>query len=229
MFAWREEILPGVTAAFTNTDAGNLALHVGDDPAAVAARRAQLEETLGVAPAGLKFMSQVHGSAVVLMTADSPAPEADAMVSHGVPLAVMVADCIPVLLAGVGPTGPVLAAVHAGRPGVANGIVLAAVWAMRAAGAENIRAWLGPSICGHCYEVPEALRAEVSAVVPATYGVTSWGTPSLDLPAGAISQLAAVGVSIEFTGACTLETESLFSYRRDQRTGRFAGVLVTHD
>ena len=229
MFHWRAEILPGVSAAFTDTDAGNLALHVGDDASEVEQRRARLEQAMGIAPWSLRFMNQVHGSTVAVMEPDSAVPEADAMVSGGLPLAVMVADCIPVLLAGESAEGPVLAAVHAGRPGIANGIIPTAVDAMALRGATGIRAWLGPSICGRCYEVPAALQAEVAAAVPATRSSTSWGTPGLDLPAGARSQLEAAGVSVEYAGACTLETESLYSYRRDRETGRFAGLVWCHD
>ena len=229
MFHWRAEILPGVSAAFTDTDAGNLALHVGDDASEVQQRRARLEQAMGIAPRSLRFMNQVHGSTVAAMEPDSAVPEADAMMSGGLPLAVMVADCIPVLLAGESAEGPVLAAVHAGRPGIANGIIPTAVDAMALRGATGIRAWLGPSICGRCYEVPAALQAEVAAAVPATRSSTSWGTPGLDLPAGARSQLEAAGVSVEYAGACTLETESLYSYRRDRETGRFAGLVWCHD
>ncbi|MDP9889760.1 polyphenol oxidase family protein [Pseudarthrobacter enclensis] len=229
MFHWRADILPGVSAAFTDEGAGNLALHVGDDPAAVQERRIRLEQSIGLEPQALRFMNQVHGTTVALMDAQSPVPVADAMVSRGLPLAVMVADCIPVLLAGESGSGPVLAAVHAGRPGVANGVLPAAVDSMKALGASRIRAWMGPSICGSCYEVPAALRDEVSALVPATRSTTSWGTPALDLPAGARSQLEAAGVDVEYSGACTLETETLYSYRRDRNTGRFAGLVWRND
>jgi YfiH family protein len=215
--------------AFTDAEAGNLALHVGDDPDEVGRRRGDLERAIGIAPQGLRFMNQVHGNAVAVMGPDTPAPEADAMVSRGVPLAVMVADCIPVLLAGESPEGPVLAAVHAGRPGVANGVIPAALDRMESLGAGSIRAWLGPSICGRCYEVPAGLQAEVAAAVPASRTTTSWGTPGLDLPAGARRQLEQAGVVVEYSGPCTLETPSLFSYRRNTSTGRFAGVVWCHD
>ncbi|MGN7151243.1 polyphenol oxidase family protein [Arthrobacter sp. SAFR-179] len=229
MFHWRADILPGVSAAFTDVDAGNLALHVGDDPGEVRQRRARLEEYMGVRPQSLRFMNQVHGTTVAVVGAEVPSPEADAMVSRGLPLAVMVADCIPVLLAGETPGGPVLAAVHAGRPGIANGIIPAAVENMLSLGASRIHAWMGPSICGSCYEVPPALQDEVAALVPATRSTTSWGTPALDLPAGARSQLETAGVEVEYTGSCTLETDTLYSYRRDRNTGRFAGLIWCHD
>lgn len=229
MFNWRAEVRPGVSVAFTDTGAGNLALHVGDNPADVLQRRKALENAAGLAPGSLRFMEQVHGTAVEMMEQDSPVPTADAMVSRGVPLAVMVADCIPAVLVGQGPDGPVLAAVHGGRPGIANGILPAAVERMRSAGATGIRAWLGPSICGSCYEVPAELRAQVAAQVPATWATTSWGAPALDLPAGAKAQLEAAGVAIELAGPCTLENEGLFSYRRSSATGRFAGLVWSHE
>jgi YfiH family protein len=218
-----------VSVAFTDAAAGNLALHVGDDPVEVGLRRADLERTIGAAPQGLRFMNQVHGTTVAVMDQGTAAPEADAMVSRGFPLAVMVADCIPVLLAGDSAEGPVLAAVHAGRPGLAGGVIPAAVGTMKSLGASGIRAWLGPSICGNCYEVPAAMQAEVAAAVPAARSTTTRGTPGLDLPAGARSQLERLDISVEYCGPCTLETESLFSYRRNNNTGRFAGVVWCHD
>ncbi|KRE78134.1 polyphenol oxidase family protein [Arthrobacter sp. Soil762] len=229
MFYWRAEVFAGVSVAFTDTQAGNLALHVGDNAVDVLQRREALEDAAGMARGSLRFMEQVHGTAVEMMEPATPAPTADAMVSRGLPLAVMVADCIPAVLVGQGPDGRVLAAVHAGRPGIENGILPAAVERMRSAGATGIRAWLGPSICGRCYEVPADLRAQVAAQVPATWAATSWGTPALDLPAGAKSQLEAAGVVIEYAGPCTLENEVLFSYRRSNTTGRFAGLVWSHE
>jgi len=244
VFSFRAEVRPGVWAAFTNVAAGNLALHVGDDPAAVRRRREELEQAAGLGPRHFRFMNQVHGNAVAVVAGNpapgdtgdalaavagnAVAPTADAMVSAGEPLAVMVADCVPVVLVGEQAAGgPLLGVVHAGRPGMAAGVVHAAVAQMRALGAESIGAWIGPSICGNCYEVPEAMRAEVAAIVPAAWCATSQGTPGLDLPAGVRSQLAAEGVAVEYCGDCTRETEDLFSYRRDNRTGRFAGLVWT--
>jgi copper oxidase (laccase) domain-containing protein len=70
---------------------------------------------------------------------------------------------------------------------------------------------------------------EVAAQVPATWSTTSWGTPALDLPAGARSQLEAAGVIVEYVGPCTLESAGLFSYRRSSKTGRFAGLVWSHE
>ncbi|MFJ6536917.1 polyphenol oxidase family protein [Paenarthrobacter sp. NPDC091711] len=257
MFWWRNEVRPGVSVAFTDTGAGNLALHVQDDPLEVMARRARLEQAVGLGgdegSRQFQYMDQVHGNHVEFVEAHGPGPTADALVSaapapsvaseplatsprpafsgrSAQPLAVMVADCVPVLLVGTGSgNSPVLAAAHAGRPGVASAVVPATVAEMRRRGAVDISAWLGPSICGSCYEVPEQLRAEVAAKYPETWSSTSWGTPALDLPAGVRAQLAALDVPVEYSGDCTLENDSLFSYRRDSLTGRFAGLVWTHD
>ena len=251
MFWWRNEVRPGVSVAFTDAGAGNLALHVGDHPSDVMARRARLEQAIGLSASGpgagqFQYMDQVHGNHVEFIAAHGPGPTADAMVSATggssssqtpatfphppQPLAVMVADCVPVVLVGTDAgDNPVIATAHAGRPGVASAVVPATVDEMRRRGAMDISAWLGPSICGSCYEVPEQLRADVAAKVPETWSSTSWGTPALDLPAGVRAQLAALHVTVEYSGACTLENDSLFSYRRDSRTGRFAGLVWTHD
>lgn len=231
MFSWRAEVRPGVWVAFTDAAAGNLALHVGDDPVEVRRRRGELERAAGLGARGFQYMNQVHGNEVATIGAPAgPAgPTADAMVSEGLPLAVMVADCVPVVLVGNRASGgvPVLGAVHAGRPGVALGVVPAAVARMRGLGAGQISAWIGPSICGQCYEVPAGMRADVAAIVPATWCDTSRMTPGLDLPAGVRSQLEADGVTVEYSGGCTLEDDTLFSYRRNSHTGRFAGLVWT--
>ncbi|MHA7221086.1 polyphenol oxidase family protein [Arthrobacter sp. RHLT1-20] len=239
MFSWRAEVRPGVWVAFTDAAAGNLAFHVGDDPSEVQRRRVELEQAAGLGARGFQYMNQVHGNVVALIgggtvAAGTAAPTADALVSCGEPLAVMVADCVPIVLVGtVGDAAaggaPVLGVVHAGRPGVASGVVPAAVARMRELGAAAVSAWIGPSICGSCYEVPEWMRAEVAALVPGTWATTSRGTPGLDLPAGVRSQLAVEDVTVEYTGRCTLEDDSLYSYRRNNHTGRFAGLVWTHD
>ncbi|WAH97909.1 polyphenol oxidase family protein [Arthrobacter sp. MMS18-M83] len=231
MFWWRKEVRPGISVAFTDVDAGNLALHVADNPQDVMARRARLEAAAGLGERHFQYMNQVHGKTVEFIDAHGDGPTADAMVSMGQPLAVMVADCVPIVLLGEGQSNmePVLAVAHAGRPGVAADLVSATVAEMRSRGAATISAWVGPSICGDCYEVPEQLRDDVTAVVPEAWSTTSWGTPALDLPAGVRAQLEALGVVVEYSGECTRETARLYSYRRSQQTGRFAGLVWTHE
>ncbi|WP_308206312.1 peptidoglycan editing factor PgeF [Arthrobacter zhaoxinii] len=229
MFWWHRQVGDNLQVAFTNTSAGNLALHVGDDPAAVLQRRAALEAQMGVAAGSLRFMNQIH-SAVVEEAADPDceAPTADGLISTdgSAPLAVMVADCVPVLLAGTRADGvSVTAAVHAGRRGLLDRILPEAVDRMRAAGGTGIQAWIGPCVCGECYEVPADMQAESVALLPATAATTRSGTPALDLPAGAQAQLEDLGVAVERVAGCTLENEDLFSHRRDPATGRLAGLI----
>ena len=206
----------------------NLGDHVGDDPGRVAANRAQVATGIAVAPTDLRFMTQVHGARVAHVGRDAPAepPEADALVTRepGIVLAVLVADCVPVLL-----TSPdAIAVAHAGRRGVVGGVVPAAVAALRELGVApaNVVATVGPAICGACYEVPAAMQDEVCEVVPAARSTTTRGTRGLDLRAGVVAQLRATGVeAIDVSPWCTAERADLFSYRRDGVTGRFGGLV----
>lgn len=232
MFWWQEDVGAGVRVAFTDRSAGNLALHTGDDAGAVRGRRAALERAMGVPAGSLVFLDQVHGTEVA--DADRPGhpgvPTADAAVTaRGTPLAVLVADCVPVVLVGDGPDGPVTGVAHAGRRGLLDGVLRGAVGQLRARGAGGLRAWLGPSICGDCYEVPAAMREESVRRVPAVAAETSWGTPALDLRAGARQLLGGLGVGIAEPAAdgpsCTLENGRLSSHRRDPRSGRIAGLV----
>ncbi|MER2135345.1 MAG: polyphenol oxidase family protein [Arthrobacter sp.] len=229
MFWWEGQGPDGLRIAFTDTSAGNLALHVGDDSAAVRGRRSALEQRMGVEPGSLRFMEQVH-SAEVVPVAPGPAagevPVADALLSAdgSAPLAVMVADCLPVIFAGTGPRGVVTAAAHAGRRGLLDGILPNTVAAMRTQGAAAIRAWIGPGVCGRCYEVPAEMLADASHL-PAAASQTSWGTPALDLPAAALAQLEELNISVQVVPGCTMEEPELFSHRRDAPTGRFAGLV----
>lgn len=233
MFFWRQEIYPGRWAAFSNAEAGNLALHVGDEPASVLRRRAQLESAMRVPKGSLRFMHQTHSAdAVAVRSADDRAAvvTADAMISDdgSVPLAVMVADCVPVVLSARGGAGA-SAVVHAGRQGILDGIVNNTVAELRRLGTQDLVAWIGPSICGECYEVPADMRDDVAAVVPAAWATTRWGTPGLDLPAAVASQLQQMEVQVHPVGdptqLCTLDNESLFSHRRSPATGRFVGLV----
>jgi YfiH family protein len=187
-----------------------------------------------VAEAGVPFarLHQVHGADVIDVVDEPPRtpadamPQADALVTRrpATGLMVRVADCVPVLLAD--PAAGVIGAVHAGRRGVTLGVVNRAVDRMRAQGAEDVRAWIGPHVCGGCYEVPAAMREEVAAAVPATRAETTWGTPSLDLGAGVAAQLEAAGVPAATVGGCTREDERFHSHRRDgEQAGRFAGLV----
>jgi purine-nucleoside/S-methyl-5'-thioadenosine phosphorylase / adenosine deaminase len=247
------QTLPGahpVEVAFTH-----VGLDLGDraDAGTRAAGLAAVAAATGATP---RIMRQVHGARVVTVTASadkSPphapsldtssfdsssfdsssfdsGPEADGLVTAepGVALLTRAADCVPVLLAD--PDAGVVGAAHAGRPGVVAGVVPATIAAMRELGAGtapgSITAWVGPHVCGRCYEVPEEMRAEVSALVPEAWATTSWDTPSLDLGAGVVAQLRTAGCSVRVFGGCTREEPRWPSYRRDgMAAGRFAGLV----
>ena len=218
--------LGGVSAA--PFDELNLSVAGEDDERAKAANHRVL--LTDFAPgARLADLYQGHGrDVVVAQPADVDAwsrPHADSIVttSYDVVLMVRAADCVPVLLADA--DAGVIGAAHAGRQGMALGVVSATVDRMRDLGAERLTAWIGPSICGRCYEVPEALRDEVAAVEPASAATTSWGTPALDVAAGVRAQLERAGVHVEDVGGCTREHRDLYSYRRDgSSAGRQAGL-----
>lgn len=210
----------------------NLGGAVGDDPAAVGANRERAARRLGLDPASVVWMNQVHGRDVAAVDgpwgAEAEIPAVDALVTtrRGLALAVLTADCTPVLL--VDPVAGVVGAAHAGRPGLVAGVVPAVVEAMTARGARpsRITAHTGPAVCGRCYEVPEEMRAEVAEAVPGTWAETSWGTPAVDVTGGVHAQLAALGVSdLHRSPVCTRESGDHFSYRRDRTTGRLAGYV----
>ena len=194
----------------------NLAQHVGDDPAIVEANRKK------IGPA--QFMNQVHGDEIILIDAiSSEVPTCDGLITTtpNLSLAVMVADCIPLLLI----SKEVVGAIHVGRAGLVNRIALTAVQKMRSLGAIEIHAVLGPSICGGCYEVPFQMQQDVIAEHPRAFATTRKGTPGLDLSKALIADLVSAGVSYEASTICTLEDELYFSHRRQNPTGRFAGVV----
>jgi YfiH family protein len=207
----------------------NLGDHVGDDPAAVTANRQRLATELGLPPDQVIWMEQVHGRTATIV--DGPRTEpleaTDAVIATrpGLAVAVLVADCVPILLSD--PDAGVVAAVHAGRVGARVGVLPAALAAMREAGAvlERTEVLLGPSVCGECYEVPAAMQADVSKHLPGSASRTRSGTPGLDLRAGLWQQLAAAGVGrVGVDPRCTVEDRTLFSHRRDGRTGRLAAI-----
>jgi YfiH family protein len=235
----RQALGEGVFAAFSGRAGGvsgapyeslNLGLGVGDDPAAVAANREALADACDLAAADLAWMRQVHGTDVCYLGAETAQPPGpvDAIFTDvpGRALCVLVADCVPVLVAD--PVARIAGAAHAGREGLAAGVVPALVSAMIAAGASaaRMRALTGPAICGGCYEVPPDLQARVTAVVPQASCTTYAGTTGLDIGAGVRAQLASAGVGWSGpAGRCTKESADLFSYRRDGVTGRFAGLI----
>jgi hypothetical protein len=211
-------------------DTFNLGDHVGDDPAAVAANRNRLAAAIGLGPDRVVWMNQVHGDHIEVVEGprDTAFDDTDGLVTRTprLALAVVTADCVPVLLADA--RAGVVAAVHAGRVGARDGVVARAVEAMLSAGAHapDISVLLGPAVSGRNYEVPAVMADEVEAVLPGSRTTTSTGTPGLDLRAGIACQLKALGVSaIDVDPRCTVEDVNLFSHRRGAPTGRLASVV----
>lgn len=216
-------------------DSLNVGRYLGDSEENVWLNRERIAQSIG---SDIIWMNQTHSSRVVEVKPGftSEIMNCDGMILNGsafeevglaVPaLAVQVADCVPVLFACE--DGRCIGAVHAGRVGFTSGIIRNTVEEFAALGVtpDKLRAAVGPSICGHCYEVPEDLQASVSRYEPATFTWTSWNTPGLDIRAGVVSQLKRLGVDVVFASKrCTFEDESLFSYRREGTTGRFCGLV----
>nr|WP_238148228.1 polyphenol oxidase family protein [Rothia halotolerans] len=233
----RADLTGGTSLAFTVVPAGNLGLHVGEDPAAVQANRRGLERLLGIPERGTLFLEQVHGTAVARAEDQEPlrprgaaeeravAPVADAAVtSTGRPLAVLTADCLPIVFTSEDPG--LYGVAHAGRRGLLDGVVGEAVRTLRALGGTGLTAWIGPAICGACYEVPEEMARDAVRLAPGIASRTSWGTPSLDLRAAAEERLRELGVpAAAGTRGCTAEETDLYSHRREPGAGRIAGIV----
>jgi YfiH family protein len=210
----------------------NLGAHVGDEPAAVAANRALLRVTLQL-PTEPFWLQQVHGINVADADDDAIAGPADAAVTRtGTrPLAILVADCMPVLFSSA--DGAVLGAAHAGWRGLCAGVLEATVRAMRVE-ARGIHAWLGPAIGAEHFEVGAEVRAAFvahDARASAAFTVNARGRWQCDLQWLAHSRLAALGVrQIATAGLCTYaDAARCYSYRREGRTGRMAALLWRAD
>ena len=209
---------------------GNLAHRRPHRPADLAGARREVAAATDTEVASWHLLHQVHGAAVARVDATVPAGTelrgVDAAVTALTdrPLVVQTADCVGVLLAAPGAVG----VAHAGRAGVLEGVVPAAVTALRElASHPQVVAVLGPAIGGCCYEVPVAMRAAAEERCPGIGATTTWGTPSLDLPAAVRRQLAAVDVEVVGSPApCTYTDERFFSHRRDPASGRQVGLIV---
>jgi len=222
----------------------NLGLHVDDDPDAVRANRARLRALLPGDPA---WIAQVHGADVVdaaLVRPGAPVQTGDASIAGlhqgaGVVCAILTADCLPVLFADL--DGKVVGAAHAGWRGLAGGVLAATAAAMRAAGAGEITAWLGPAIGPHAFEVGADVVAAFEAALPAPdlnpalVGADAAFRPSAghegkylaDIYSLARRMLARDGILRVHGGErCTFsEAAQFYSYRRDRVSGRQASLI----
>lgn len=217
---------PGCSAA--PFERFNLGRHAGDAPAAVAANRAALQGALGLAqpPAWLR---QVHGAAVARFgrpPADEPLADAAVTDQAGTPLAILTADCLPVLLCAADASA--VAAAHAGWRGLAAGVLESAVAALP--GQAPLMAWLGPCIGAASYEVGEEVRSafvDADAGAAVAFEASRRGHWLCDLTALARRRLAAAGVEQIHGGGFDTRTDARFySYRRDgAASGRFASLI----
>lgn len=227
----------GVRAAVTERHGGvsaspydslNLGLGSGDARDAVLANRKSAARNLGIDPDRIVWMNQVHSADVLVATAPGSAGTCDGVVTtrSDLVLASMAADCLPVLAADA--EAGVLGAAHSGRLGTARGVAANLVAAMveQGARADRITVFLGPAICGGCYEVPPHMREETALGAPEAACTTREGTAGVDMRAGVRAQLRRAGVTdIRADGRCTAESPELFSHRRDAPTGRFASFI----
>ncbi len=211
----------------------NLALHVGDDAATVQRNREGLQARLHAG--AIQWLSQVHGTQVVRASSAtaSDAPEADAVWTdaRGVALAIMTADCVPVVIADA--DGDVIGAAHAGWQGLRDGVLSRLLSAMPAPN-DRLSAWLGPAISGRCYEVGEDVWSQFAA----EHGDALSTHPDqadkryLDLPAIARAQLLASGVRrVASSGWCSYADERFYSHRQaghagQATTGRMATLIM---
>ncbi|MBO6556499.1 MAG: peptidoglycan editing factor PgeF [Pseudomonadales bacterium] len=198
----------------------NLALHVGDEPDRVKKNRQSLD-----LPSEPFYLNQVHSNRCVLATENSASVEADASFTRtrGQILAIMVADCLPVLFSSR--QGTVVGVAHAGWRGLANGVLCETVSAMTTKEKpEDLMAWMGPAISSDCYEVGDDVREQFSSSTGfIERDNRKW---QMDLYAVAREQLASLGVSVSGGNYCTYREEAqFFSYRRDGVTGRMAGFI----
>jgi YfiH family protein len=238
-FAPDERLAPGVRALVTTRrflgvslppfHAGNLGDRCGDDADAVAANRARLAQHL---PAPPRWLRQVHGVEVHRAEAQLPtaseSPSADAAYTRerGVVLAVLTADCLPLLLSAE--SGAEVAAIHAGWRGLSAGVIEATLRHFESPPG-HIKVWLGPAIGPASYEVGDEVRAAFCAVdadAEVAFAATRPGHWLCDLYALARQRLAAAGVTRVSGGGYDTHADARFySHRRDRTTGRFASLI----
>ncbi|MDH2431471.1 peptidoglycan editing factor PgeF [Pokkaliibacter sp. MBI-7] len=209
-------------------DSFNLGDHVGDDPQAVHANRLQLQAELNLQqpPA---WLVQVHGTDVAC-PGEADDYQADASVTRhrGQALAIMTADCLPVLFCD--DKGLVVAGAHAGWRGLCAGILEATIQAMAVAPV-SLMAWLGPAIGPAAFEVGDEVReAFIAQQRDAAAAFVPGELPGkwlADIYQLARLRLRLAGIERIYGGEyCTVSQPELFySYRRDRQTGRMASLI----
>lgn len=207
-------------------DGFNLGDHVGDDPAAVAANRAELRT---FCPADPKWLKQVHGVAVACADTMQATEAADASVAFqpNTVSVVLTADCLPVLFCNR--AGTVVAAAHAGWRGLAAGVLEATLKAMRT-NPDEILAWMGPAIGAQAFEVGDEVRTVFVRDLPGASQAFKPGLPGkwfADIYLLARLRLARAGVNQVYGGGLCTYTDAarFYSFRRNPVTGRMASLI----
>ena len=239
MSAWLDAdwpAVPGVRALTTTRhglgvsaspfDSFNLGLRSGDAMAAALENRRQLEAALSL-PSAPRWLRQVHGTDVAIEPGvDEPQADAAVTATPGTVLAILTADCLPVVFAAK--DGSEIAAAHAGWPGLSAGMLEATVAAMRMPAA-GLQAWIGPAAGPARYEVGDEVRERFlthDARAASAFVATRPGHWRVDLFAIARMRMVHAGIDpqhIHGGGLCTIsDPQRFFSHRRDQRTGRMA-------
>ncbi len=199
----------------------NLGRNVGDVPERVERNERRLRRAIGGTP--IQWLNQAHGVEVHRVLRPGAPVTADAAWTEqaGLALAVAVADCVPVVFCDA--SASIAGVAHCGWRGTVDGIVEATVAALPVA-ASALHAWLGPAICGRCYEVGSEVRERAGG--GAAFGPTGTGTWLFDLPQYVAGRLQALGVrEVARSGLCTRCDARFYSYRRDGVTGRVAAVV----
>ena len=225
---------PNLLHAFTTKESGNLAFHVGDDPQMVEKNHELLSNDLGYDREKLVYMKQIHSDLVYVVTDEdfSRPPTCDALITNktGTPLMVMVADCSPILFYDT--VHKVIAVAHAGRAGAFKNIVKNVIDSFTnfQSNPRDIVAVVGANIGVCCYEVGGEIFQEAKEL-GLEYAVAKKGSRFyLDINKIVKNQLLACGLdekNIEFLDECSCcNTHKLYSYRAEQKTGRFAGIIM---
>lgn len=219
------ELPDNVHAAVTTRAFGNLAAHVGDDPAAVILRRRKLQRRLHL-PHAVTWLQQQHTSEVLHWPFSSAVADAAYASASGGVCAVLTADCLPILCCS--DDGNEIAAVHAGWRGLADGVLFNALKTFKSA-PKNIRVWIGPSIGPQSFEVGQEVRAAYIARHPSTVEhfiphAEKW---LADLASIAADECFRFGVNkVSKSNECTVRNNAnWYSWRKEKATARFASII----
>ena len=212
----------------------NIAHDVGDNPQCVQRNRDALAALVNVAEGNLAYMKPAHGNVIAEVVGGGTFAGIDSLVTDtcDVGLVAMGADCVPLIFYGSrGPEKSIIGAVHCGWKGLVAGVITRTVAKLRVQGAGEIQSVIGPAICGNCYSVTPDRRELVHASTPPSVSDAALGgTAGIDVRAGVLAQLSIEGVTSVVIGGCTFENpETLFSYRRENRTGRQGIIIVMRD